>query len=327
MYEVNSAYLFKDFMQQGTFYKVGLRKWQDRSNVIRDQTTEDLVEELTVDFEELLGAEREDEFIQITKPQQYNVISTGGHDFIRSDIHQDLTIDNQDINNYWTIVGKYHYNLQDINNSELAVRYKTKVNIEATDNRTFTSWFSINKTNYALDAPTSTTIINGHDGTNGLIISLDHSLTGVQGTTGMTLTIGATSHQYSTNFPVLDSTKWYGLVVNLSNVYSEATIYLWEMTYDEDKFRVNPTEDQTTDLQLIFSETKSIAMGEQKPPNTFYELLGGKIEITNLRIFNETIEEEKQPFILNQYVVKDNHKALLIDNATPPLRLARHTHR
>lgn len=41
MYEVNSAYLFKDFMQEETFYKIGLRKWQDRINVIRGATAED----------------------------------------------------------------------------------------------------------------------------------------------------------------------------------------------------------------------------------------------------------------------------------------------
>lgn len=332
MYEVNSAYLFKDFMQQGVYYKVGLRKWQDRVNVARGATADQIVEDLTVDFEELLGQERDDEFIQITKPLQYNIISTGGYDFIRSDKHADLAIANQDINNYFTIIAKYNYELNTVPIGELAVRYKTKVDIEATDNRSFTSWFNIEKTNYEFDASAQTTIIDGQNGTNGFSIILDTALlsaggTGITGTTGMTLDIGATSYVFNTAFPILDPTKWYGLVVNASNTYSEVSIYIWEMKYDPVLFASDPTTAQTTDLQLVYSETQTITMGEQKPADTFYELLGGELAITNLRIFNTTIEEEKQPFILNQYVVKDNHLSILIDNGLPRLNMPRHSNR
>jgi hypothetical protein len=62
---------------------------------------------------------------------------------------------------------------------------------------------------------------------------------------------------------------------------------------------------------------------EVKPTATSFSLVGGTIGITNVRIWNESIEEEKQPLVLNQYVVRDSHLSLAIDNAIPPLRLVK----
>ena len=330
MYEVNSAYLFKEFMQNGTYYVVGLRKWQDRVNVIRGATAQSIVEDLTIDFEEEFGEEREDEIIQITKPLQYNTLSTGGYDFIRSEIYSDLSIDSQDINNYWTIVAKYHYNLDSVPFGGLAVKYKEPVAIEATDNRAYTSWFNIEKTSYVAGASANTTIIDGLDSGVGLKIDLVHNLSGMTGSTGATgieVTIGATVYTFDNSFPTLDNSKWYGLVVNLSNTYSEASVYIWEMKYDADAYLTSPQTKQTTDLALVFSESQSVAIGEQKPSGKYYSLLGGELALTNIRVLNETIEEEKQPIILNQYVIKDAHKAIIIDNAIPTLKRPRFSHR
>ena len=327
MYEINSAYLFKDFMQEGIYYKVSLRKWQDRKNVKRTDAVDTIVEGLTNDFEEILGVEREDEFLEVTKPLQYNVISTGGYDFIRSEMSTLLKIDNEDINNYWTIVAKYRYQLNTVTLGSLAVKYKKAVDIKATDNRAYTGWFNISKTAWGATGATSSKIINGTDGTSGISIDLAHTTgAGATGTTGINVTIGATSYSYGP-FTALSTNKWYGLVVNLSNKYSEGSVYLWEMKYNPSLHENNPTTAQTTDLKLIFSETKSISIGAQKPANTYYELHGGEISLTNLRVFTEGIEEEKQPFILNQYVVIDSHKAKLVDNALPALRLSRNSRR
>jgi hypothetical protein len=39
--------------------------------------------------------------------------------------------------------------------------------------------------------------------------------------------------------------------------------------------------------------------------------------LTNIRIFNDTVEYEKQSPILNQIIVKDSHQLILADNAYP----------
>ena len=41
--------------------------------------------------------------------------------------------------------------------------------------------------------------------------------------------------------------------------------------------------------------------------------------MTNIRVFNTPIEFEQHSNVLNQYVVRDNQLALVIDNAIPSL--------
>ena len=50
-------------------------------------------------------------------------------------------------------------------------------------------------------------------------------------------------------------------------------------------------------------------------------LRSSTLNITNVRIWKESLEEEVQPITLNQYVVRDNNLSLMIDNAIPPLRM------
>ena len=54
--------------------------------------------------------------------------------------------------------------------------------------------------------------------------------------------------------------------------------------------------------------------------NKEYSLVGAKLNVTNLRVFDKKIETEAQVVnMLNQYVVRDNQHALVIDNAIPSL--------
>jgi hypothetical protein len=50
-----------------------------------------------------------------------------------------------------------------------------------------------------------------------------------------------------------------------------------------------------------------------------YALKGGQLKITNIRLFDTPIEVEQHSNVLNQYVVRDNQRAMIIDNALPSL--------
>ena len=63
--------------------------------------------------------------------------------------------------------------------------------------------------------------------------------------------------------------------------------------------------------------------GELKPTDTFFSLRAGTTLLTNIRIWKESMEEEVQPITLNQFVVRDQDQALMIDNAIPPLRMVK----
>jgi len=147
LYEIQSAYLFKDFMRDGTYYKVALWKWQDKDNVMRTagSTAQTLTDSLTENFDDLFKTEDEKEFTQITKPLQYETLNIGDWDFIRSLINANLQINKHDINNYFTIVAKYAYDLNTIDYDTLGIRYKTKVNLPEDEDRVYLFWFQANR--------------------------------------------------------------------------------------------------------------------------------------------------------------------------------------
>jgi hypothetical protein len=125
---------------------------------------------------------------------------------------------------------------------------------------------------------------------------------------------------------------WYGFVFNFSNIFKQYSINVWKMLYDPE----NP-EAQTSDLGLIHNKEgvitekytynipSDIELDNQKETwktdNNAYKVLGSPLLLTNLRIFQNMIEKEKQSAILNQNVVGDSQLAVIIDNAKPVLKL------
>jgi len=130
--------------------------------------------------------------------------------------------------------------------------------------------------------------------------------------------------------PNLDD--WYGFVFNFSNAFKQYSINVWKMLYDPEN-----TASQTSDLGLVhikeglnsqkymYSIPSDIELSNQvetfKSDNNSYKILGSHIYLTNLRIFQNMIEKEKQSAILNQNIVNDSQLAIIIDNAKPVLKL------
>ena len=130
--------------------------------------------------------------------------------------------------------------------------------------------------------------------------------------------------------PTLDD--WYGFVFNFSNLFKQYSINVWQMLYDPE----NPAA-QTSDLGLVhlkegitttkymYSIPSNVETSNQvetfQTDNNSYKILGSPLYLTNLRIFQNMIEKEKQSSILNQNVVGDSQLAIIIDNAKPILKL------
>ena len=127
---------------------------------------------------------------------------------------------------------------------------------------------------------------------------------------------------------------WYGLVFNFSNVFKQYSLNVWMMTYDPN----NPMA-QTSDLSLVHSLVGSLSQSyifdipevietdydsEFYGTNNYsYKVSSSPLLLTNIRLFQNMIEESKQSTILNQNVVGDSQLAIIIDNAKPVLRLAK----
>ena len=308
-FEVQSAYLFRDFMADNSYYKVMLYKWQDKQNVMRDNPEIDnWVNDMHESLDELLGGEMEVEYQKATKPLQYKTISVGDHDHVRSHINQNLVIESKDLSNYFTIISKYFYNLKTgMVLNDLAVQYKLPVNRTIIENTSITFWLNNTRTK---ETNERTVIIDGYDdlSNKGLKISLVYLPTPY-----IEVLINETTYMFD-NIPTLTNGEWFGFVLNVMNEFSQIDLHIW---------KINDVVKKSTKLSLSYNKLLKLTPTELKPDNTMWGLRAGTINLTNLRIWSETIEEEKQPLLLNQYIVKDNQYCLLIDSMIPPLKLSK----
>lgn len=321
MFEVHSAYLFRDFMAAEAYYKVMLYKWQDKANVMRENPEiAKYVDDLTENFDEILQPEIDKEFLDITKPQQYETVAVGGFDKVRSSINTKLKIEIKDLTNYFTVVGKYFYDMKmDMAWNDLAVKYKCAVNRKVDENTAFTMWFKTTKTTFKKSPNTYDVLLEGYnDETNkGYRFTLNYEPgTTADSAIAKSITVKINEEIVTYQIPQLNPEKWYGLVINHLNEYSQVAVYIWEMKYNPNQ----PQQSKTTDLKLIFSKSSEITPSEVISGGTF-QLNAGTVGITNVRVMSELIEEEKQALFLNQFVVRESRYGLIIDNAIPPLRM------
>jgi hypothetical protein len=112
IYEINSMYLFRDFMYSPVYFKIELKKYQPKSNTYyQDPAYKEELEGIALTTESLFGEEISAEEKKIAKPQQYGTINTLTQDPVRSYIYKDLSIVGYDLNNNWTIVFNHYYDL------------------------------------------------------------------------------------------------------------------------------------------------------------------------------------------------------------------------
>ena len=118
----------------------------------------------------------------------------------------------------------------------------------------------------------------------------------------------------------LNKDKWYAISINVSNSFDQISLFIYETVKDHGAIDPN----LTSELELKFSETKDLP-NTSVPNHHAWKLLASDTDLTNIRIFTKPIEEEQQNVVLSQYVVNDTHLTLLVDNATPQLRLPKVT--
>jgi hypothetical protein len=156
VYEINSTYLFRDFMNSPVYFKIELRKYNPKSNTyFQDPAYKEELDGITLNSTELFGEEVRAEELKAAKPQQYaTTITQMSQDPIRSYIYKDLDIIGYDLNNNYTIVLNNYYDLSNAfaDNSEFgydpnryrqAIRYKSLPYVGSTDELAYTCWFSL----------------------------------------------------------------------------------------------------------------------------------------------------------------------------------------
>ena len=312
IYEISSSYLYRDFMQQGLYFKVALIKYQQRADTVMPTDLGAKLEQLTLSTSELFGEEVERESAKITKHQQYITI-TEEMDPTRASVHRLLPIARADVHNNWTLVSEGYYDLESLYNaagSVTAVTYRTKAAMGASDSRSFTCWFVPRDNTKAVDY--NRPLLRGRNSA-GQGLDIDLIFSGAAASPGNTIRVTWNNNQYDFDLGMtLGTSTWYALVVNLSNEFLQVGANLWKM---------HP-KIQTSELRLAYRSVQTATLATFDIDQA-YTIVASPILLTNVRLFNEMIEDEHQSNVLNQLIVNDADKAFVIDNSRVILRLAR----
>lgn len=402
MYEVDAMAEADDFMYTGSYWRVSLVTYQQRTNVGYENTVDGLAAEVSTEalissVEDKFRVERENEFKDVRKPNEYNTIGTQTNDYVRRALNKKMTITEENVYNQWTIISKYHYALGTLVNGTTGVKYRYTGGWANTESRAFTFWFrptyiapigknvvissitnnagnpmitspagglplgaavkikagdwiairgttsyngiqQVKSIDYATNTLTlDTPYINGtitntatfNKEVSNTFISYDtddvRNFTYVQltyTTNWFIIKLNNTYYKYelSKSSVVLTKSKWYAVTINLNNLAKQLSLFLYNTV--EQSGAINP--DKSADLSSIYTNTQTIP-ATSIPDGYAWKLLGCQTDLTNIRIWSEPIEEELQELILSQYVVRDSHLALLLDNASPELLLPRVT--
>lgn len=314
MYEVDSVSLADEFNKELTYYRLFLKKFENRTSTQKGEFTEDLTD-LVTGLDEVFGEETQDEFDKVTKPMQYQTTHHISQDGIRTFVHKDLEIKDLNLMNRWTVISRNYYDCSSTVNDPLqlpAVVYEEISKNKIEDNLAIQFWFQpapafdFNQEVYydTLDG----TNVEG----NGIIVKISRRYVLVR--------INNQDYEFDHSM-ILSTGKWHGLVVNMSNTYNEVSVDIY--TLDDQVNYTNPTGPMLLDrayfgkLDMLSPQTWETDVNWTLRPSQFF--------ITNLRIFTKTIEEEARIPVLHQYVVRDAQHLLMVDNAIPSLQLQTYT--
>jgi len=309
MYEVKSVALADEFNVNHTYWRIMLGKYQDRSAVSKNPIAETELENLIVGIDDVFGAEINDEYTKTTKPQQFQTVSHIWEDGIRTSSSAQVKITDYTLKNRWTVVSKHHYDLSTVANDTVAVEYLENASQAQTDNLAFTFWFQPTFDN--LDN-TKYVALQGEQFGVGLTARISSSK--------IELMINNQPHTFLHGM-VLGTDEWYGIVINMSNDFREIGVYVY---YLDESLNFTRPQDGDNNLVLQFSEVRPVTQAFIWNVDRGYQLRGGKLKLTNIRIWKKTIEQEQHSNILNQTLVRDAHLATVIDNAIPSLSYQRY---
>jgi len=350
LYRVKHAQVFREIMYSGTFWKVILEKYEQKTN-IRNLSNESktkldsLTKNTTMD--DLFGVEKKEEENKIANKSQTKPIT---NEVIRHTIYKDVIINNEQLYNGNIDFSKYHYDFWKSLGKKV-VTYQINDNLNKGENRSFITWFNfnnryneddtINNKNahlyYYIDNKINFNLLNNYDENNKLGYRYWYHKNRI---------IFQINESYYQLDVKLLTNIWYGLVINLNQRLGELSMSVYKRPGEHNIKMMNPTTYETatvksddtngyeyllnigykpvdnqeihnisTDFELVCSKNIKINTFEFSIDNKNIEIIGSDIKYTNLRVFKEVIPSKNINNILNQLVIVDEHHLILGDNA------------
>jgi len=386
LYQVESSYLKRGFMEQETTWVINLIKYQPEASRREGDALKETIDKYTVSEQDLFGEILQEEMDKLTDKKQMSPMNSTSQDKYK-EIDKFLKIIPYTLDIGGIIVAESIY---DLNTSSIynAIKYKNSSDyIKIDSDRSITSWvnsrkdidkpydiiwiipddtltppanfkikvmgrkrFSINDT-FVITKSESLNfyakVIDDNHSANGIYWCkvdqkvIDHLnsiqnkwyekpgwkmrvkdpivlIDGINSTNnGFKIIINADqyikieygSQEYISIMPErMVQGDWYGFVVNIGNSWNQYNVYVWKPSLiDSD----NKLENVFYDTVLFNAEEVLI---DQYNVDKSYSYM------TNIRLFNSTIEEEKQVQELLSYFSQNADKALILDSADPRFR-------
>ena len=313
MYQVDHAQQERSFNNSAVYYKLILKKYNQKSNVIAGSPDiKEKLDQLTKNstINELFG-------IEIEK----NKLSTANKDQLKPLTNEPIRleylaeIDKELIENSTTIISKSHYDLSTIPYREPAILYKNFNSLlKKSDNLSYMVWFNLN--NYI------------HGEIYNLIYNYDE-----QNELGWYINLKNDNIEFKINQNIYNFTLdnlgqnealyeevWYCYLVNIDqrNKKMESYIYKRNVDDEEDASRL-----PNSLLKKVYYNKQNIDSNEYDIENKL-QIKASDMRVTNIRLFSDVIPEDIHHKVLNQYIIGDDSKYLIMaDNATEKLFLPR----
>ena len=312
MFQVEHAQQFRSFNNTALYYKVMLKKYVQKSNIIgANQTIADKVKELTKNstIDELFGLENMLDKKDVANKEQLRPLT---RDVLRLEVN--IQIDKELIENSTTIISKSNYDLSTIPYSNVAVTYRNfRSWFKPSDNFSFFLWFNIH--NYTVNDTYN--FINYYDESNilGFKINLESD--------NIIFTLNSDEYRFKIgtfgNADALIEDVWYCYLINVDQRQRKVNQYIYKRNVDEES---QASMLGSTVLKKVYSQEDTLSIVNFEIETTHVTLLASDMKATNLRLFNGVIPESEHNKLLNQYIIGTDYKYLIFaDNANTRLTL------
>lgn len=315
MFEVEHAQANRDFLNTSTYYRVTLKKYNKKANIKMSDSVESAVDSLTKNttLDDLFGIEKAAEN-KITNKEQYKPLS---NDVIRLNIDSNAVIYEENIYNASLIVSKTHYDFSEMTPADIAVTYtRADQVLGKASNRAIQCWFNFS----ALD----------HEDVNEYVFIDNYDTTLSLGYKAWyfdkKVYFKLNAETYELPVLTIEQDIWYCLLINLNQIGETLDIHVFRRftTLDVTGAETDGTELASSRLNELWHEQFAITPVEFTLEDFNTTIPASYMRLTNVRLFNEVIEDNSFTKVLNQYIIKKSNFLIFADNANEQIQTRNH---
>lgn len=316
MYQVEHAQAYRDFLNSSVYYKVILKKYNNKANIRHlSPETKNALEQLTNNstLDALFGESNKAEEVRVTKEQ----LKPLSFDVVRRTLENRLQIVMEEIVNASLQLSEYHYNLVNVPDNTVAISYnKADKIVTKANNRSVMCWFKLN----AIDTTKKYYFLDNYDDAlqKGYKIWFENN----------EIHFKFNALDYVLPTPGILSKVWYCFVVSLNQRlnYVEMEVYQRDTMIDTNTNEETPADIlNTSKLVKQWSQVWENSPADEFAVDTLeMKVWGSNMKLTNIRVFTDIIPKNMYTKVLNQKIVKSSDFLLLADNAEEKIVVSNH---